>query len=129
MGNNRDGRRRFGSESSRRHRGIDENGRLLADLVGAGREAAAEAVAVLGNAALASRVRKGPRFRTPRKGPETTLELAVADVGLVGFRRSGKCWCRRFGGQAEIADYPFTLVPKPRVVSAGEHVHRRRRAS
>jgi GTP-binding protein len=109
---------------------LDENGRLLADLVGAGTrfEAAAGGRGGLGNAALASRARKAPGFALlGEKGDERdlTLELkTVADVGLVGFPSAGKSSLVSVisAAKPKIADYPFTtLAPNLGVVSAGEH--------
>lgn len=109
---------------------LDESGRLLADLVGAGTrfEAAAGGRGGLGNAALASRARKAPGFALlGEKGDERdlTLELkTVADVGLVGFPSAGKSSLVSTisAAKPKIADYPFTtLAPNLGVVSAGEH--------
>ena len=109
---------------------LDADGRLLADLVGAGTrfEAAAGGRGGLGNAALASRARKAPGFALlGEKGDERelTLELkTVADVGLVGFPSAGKSSLVSAisAAKPKVADYPFTtLVPNLGVVSAGEH--------
>ncbi|AQT79472.1 GTPase ObgE [Mycolicibacterium litorale] len=109
---------------------LDDSGRMLADLVGAGtRFVAAEGGrGGLGNAALASRARKAPGFALlGEKGEEheLTLELkTVADVGLIGFPSAGKSSLVSAisAAKPKIADYPFTtLVPNLGVVSAGEH--------
>ena len=111
---------------------LDDQGRLLADLVGAGtRFVAAEGGrGGLGNAALASRARKAPGFALLGEKGQTrdlTLELkTVADVGLVGFPSAGKSSLVSTisAAKPKIADYPFTtLVPNLGVVSAGEHTY------
>jgi len=109
---------------------LDEQGRLLADLVGNGtRFVAAEGGrGGLGNAALASRARKAPGFALLGENGQArdlTLELkTVADVGLIGFPSAGKSSLVSTisAAKPKIADYPFTtLVPNLGVVSAGEH--------
>ncbi len=109
---------------------LDADGRVLADLVGAGTrfEAAAGGRGGLGNAALASRARKAPGFALlGEKGQtrELVLELkTVADVGLIGFPSAGKSSLVSAisAAKPKIADYPFTtLTPNLGVVSAGEH--------
>ena len=109
---------------------LDEHGRLLADLVGAGTRypAAAGGRGGLGNAALASRARKAPGFALLGERGEAhdlTLELkTVADVGLIGFPSAGKSSLVSVlsAAKPKIAEYPFTtLAPNLGVVSAGEH--------
>ena len=117
---------------------LDENGRLLADLVGAGTrfEAAAGGRGGLGNAALASRARKAPGFALlGEKGQarDLTLELkTVADVGLVGFPVGGQVLAGvgDLGGQAEDRRLPVhhAGAQPGRGLGRRAHVHRRRRA-
>src|ERR1700678_532693 len=132
MGNNRDGAAGADLEVKVPDGTVvlDENGRLLADLVGAGTrfDAAAGGRGGLGNAALASRARKAPGFALlgePGQSRDLTLELkTVAEVGLVGFPSAGKSSLVSVisAAKPKVADYPFTtLVPNLGVVSAGEH--------
>ena len=117
---------------------LDEDGRLLADLVGAGTrfEAAAGGRGGLGNAALASRARKAPGFALLGEKGESrdlTLELkTVADVGLDRFSVSRQILAgvHDLGGQAEDRRLPVHHAgPQPRGgVGGGADFHRRRRA-
>src|SRR6478735_509071 len=108
---------------------LDEDGRILADLIGVGTrfEAAQGGRGGLGNAALSSKARKAPGFALlGEDGVERDLVLelkSVADVGLLGFPSAGKSSLVSVlsAAKPKIADYPFTtLVPNLGVVSSGD---------
>ncbi|MEV4125417.1 GTPase ObgE [Nocardia sp. NPDC049707] len=108
---------------------LDDDGKVLVDLVGAGNKfiVARGGRGGLGNAALASRARKAPGFALLGEDGEDgdlVLELkSVADVGLVGFPSAGKSSLVSVlsAAKPKVADYPFTtLVPNLGVVSSGD---------
>ncbi|MFF0989594.1 GTPase ObgE [Kocuria nitroreducens] len=107
----------------------DQDGNVLADLVGQGSEfvAAPGGQGGLGNAALASVKRKAPGFAllgTPGSARDVVLELkSIADIALVGYPSAGKSSlvAAISAARPKIADYPFTtLVPNLGVVQAGD---------
>jgi GTP-binding protein len=107
----------------------NENGEVLADLIGAGTRfiAAQGGRGGLGNAALASRKRRAPGFALKGEpGEERTLHLelkSVADIALVGYPSAGKSSliAAISAARPKIADYPFTtLVPNLGVVKVGD---------
>ncbi|MFD8549970.1 GTPase ObgE [Streptomyces sp. NPDC059649] len=111
---------------------LDQNGEVLADLVGQGTTfvAGRGGRGGLGNAALASARRKAPGFALlgePGETREIVLELkTVADVALVGYPSAGKSSLISVlsAARPKIADYPFTtLVPNLGVVTAGATVY------
>lgn len=107
----------------------DEDGEVLADLIGAGTTfiAARGGRGGLGNASLASKKRRAPGFALKGEpGEKRTLVLelkSVADVALVGYPSAGKSSliAAISSARPKIADYPFTtLVPNLGVVQVGE---------
>jgi len=107
----------------------DQDGKVLADLVGNGTRfvAAQGGKGGLGNAGLASSKRRAPGFALKGEpGEERTLHLelkSVADIGLIGFPSAGKSSlvASISAAKPKIADYPFTtLAPNLGVVQAGD---------
>ena len=107
----------------------DSDGRLIADLVGAGASVvvAAGGAGGRGNFSLASSRRRAPGFHLlgePGQARDVILELkTIADVALVGYPSAGKSSlvAALSAARPKIADYPFTtLAPNLGVVEAGE---------
>lgn len=107
----------------------NEQGEVLADLIGAGTKfiAAQGGRGGLGNAALSSRKRRAPGFALKGEpGEKRTLILelkSVADIALVGYPSAGKSSliAAISAARPKIADYPFTtLVPNLGVVKVGD---------
>jgi len=110
---------------------VSVGGAQVADLVGHGTRhvVARGGHGGLGNAALASNLRKAPGFALlgePGDVVTAILELkTVADVGLVGFPNAGKSSLvgALSAARPRVADYAFTtLIPSLGVVTADEVV-------
>ncbi|MEK8143202.1 GTPase [Streptomyces sp. M10(2022)] len=110
---------------------LDQNGNVLADMVGQGTTFVAGQG---GRGGLGTRRWPPPAARRPasrcsacRGGPDIVLELkTVADVALVGYPSAGKSSLISVlsAAKPKIADYPFTtLVPNLGVVTAGSTVY------
>ncbi|HEV2685072.1 MAG TPA: GTPase ObgE [Actinomycetota bacterium] len=107
----------------------DENGAVVADLIGAGSEVVAGAGGRggRGNGSLITARRRFPGFaERGDRGEERALQLelkTIADVGLVGFPNAGKSSliARLSAARPKVADYPFTtLTPNLGVAEAGD---------